>query len=244
VSGLSRVGLGTNNFGRRLDLDRSWAVIDAALESGVTHIDTAATYGGGDSERFIGKSLAGRRERAVVATKFGWGEERGGAPERVSGSLEGSLERLGMDYVDILYYHRPDGVTPISETVGAMHALVEHGVSADDIDIVWVPGAWELTGAARKLMTTDRYSAIVAVGAVIRGDTAHFEYVAGAATTGLAHASAEFDVPVGFGVLTCDTDAQAEERAGGAHGNKGWDAAVAALEMADLFDRLDAADEG
>jgi aryl-alcohol dehydrogenase-like predicted oxidoreductase len=127
VSGLSRVGLGTNNFGRRLDLDRSWAVIDAALESGVTHIDTAATYGGGDSERFIGKSLGGRRERAVVATKFGWGEERGGAPERVSGSLEGSLERLGMDYVDILYYHRPDGVTPIAETVGAMHALVGAG---------------------------------------------------------------------------------------------------------------------
>ena len=127
MSGLSRVGLGTNNFGRRLDLDRSWAVIDAALESGVTHIDTAATYGGGDSERFIGKSLAGRRERAVVATKFGWGEERGGAPERVSGSLEGSLERLGMDYVDILYYHRPDGVTPIAETVGAMHALVDEG---------------------------------------------------------------------------------------------------------------------
>jgi len=127
---------------------------------------------------------------------------------------------------------------------GAMQALVQHGVSSDDIDIVWVPGAWELTGAARKLMTTDRYSAIVAVGAVIRGDTAHFEYVAGAASTGLAHASAEFDVPVGFGVLTCDTDAQAEERAGGAHGNKGWDAALAALEMADLFDRLDAADEG
>ena len=127
MSGLSRVGLGTNNFGRRLDLDRSRAVIDAALESGVTHIDTAATYGGGDSERFIGKSLGGRRERAVVATKFGWGEERGGAPERVSGSLEGSLERLGMDYVDILYYHRPDGVTPIAETVGAMNALVNAG---------------------------------------------------------------------------------------------------------------------
>jgi aryl-alcohol dehydrogenase-like predicted oxidoreductase len=127
LSALSRVGLGTNNFGRRLDLDRSRAVMDAALESGVTHIDTAATYGGGDSERFIGASLAGRRERAVVATKFGWGEERGGAPERIRGALEGSLERLGMDYVDILYYHRPDGVTPISETVGAMHALVDEG---------------------------------------------------------------------------------------------------------------------
>ncbi len=127
VSELSRVGLGTNNFGRRLDLDRSRAVVDAALESGVTHIDTAATYGGGDSERFIGARLAGRRERAVVATKFGWGEERGGAPERIGGALEGSLERLGMEYVDILYYHRPDGVTPIAETVGAMNALVDEG---------------------------------------------------------------------------------------------------------------------
>ncbi len=127
MTALSRVGLGTNNFGRRLDLDRSREVIDAALESGVTHIDTAATYGGGDSERFIGTSLAGRRERAVVATKFGWGEERGGAPERISGALEGSLERLGMEYVDILYYHRPDGVTPVAETVGAMNALVDEG---------------------------------------------------------------------------------------------------------------------
>ena len=124
---LSRVGLGTNNFGGRLDFDRSRAVIDAALEVGVTHIDTASTYGSGDSERFIGLSLAGRRERAVVATKFGWAEERGGAPERVRSSLEESLDRLGMDYVDILYYHRPDGVTPIAETVGAMIELVGAG---------------------------------------------------------------------------------------------------------------------
>jgi 6,7-dimethyl-8-ribityllumazine synthase len=127
---------------------------------------------------------------------------------------------------------------------GAMNALVQHGVAADDVDMVWVPGAWELPAAARRLMTTDRYAAIVAVGAVIRGDTAHLDYVAGAAAKGLLQASAEFDVPVGFGVLTCDTDEQAEARAGGAHGNKGWDAALAALEMADLFERLDAADEG
>jgi 6,7-dimethyl-8-ribityllumazine synthase len=126
---------------------------------------------------------------------------------------------------------------------GAMNALVQHGVAADDVDMVWVPGAWELPAAARRLMTTDRYAAIVAVGAVIRGDTAHFDYVAGAAAKGLLQASAEFDVPVGFGVLTCDTDEQAEARAGGAHGNKGWDAALAAMQMVDLFDRLDAADE-
>ena len=126
---------------------------------------------------------------------------------------------------------------------GALEALVRHGTSADNVDVVWVPGAWELPLAARRLLASERYDALVAVGAVIRGDTPHFDYVAGEASRGLAQASADFDVPIGFGVLTCDNDEQAEARAGGAHGNKGWDAALAALEMADLFDRLDAADE-
>src|ERR1051325_8130131 len=126
---------------------------------------------------------------------------------------------------------------------GALDALVRHGAAAENVDVVWVPGAWELPGAVRRLLTTERYDALVAVGAVIRGDTPHFDYIAGEASRGLSTASAEFDVPIGFGVLTCDTTAQAEARAGGEHGNKGWDAALAALEMADLFDRLDAADE-
>ncbi len=127
---------------------------------------------------------------------------------------------------------------------GALDALVRHGVAADDIDVVWVPGAWELPLAARRLLALERYDALVAVGAVSRGETPHFDYVAGEASRGLARASTEFDTPIGFGVLTCDNDEQARARAGGAHGNKGWDAALAALEMADLFDRLDAADEG
>ena len=127
---------------------------------------------------------------------------------------------------------------------GALDALVRHGVSLDDVDTVWVPGAWELPIAARRLLASERYEGIVAVGAVIRGDTPHFDYVAGEASRGLAQASAEFDTPIGFGLLTCDNQEQAEARAGGAHGNKGWDAALAALEMVDLFDRLDAADEG
>ena len=101
----------------------------------------------------------------------------------------------------------------------------------------------ELPAAVRRLLASERYDALVAVGAVIRGDTPHFDYVAGEASRGLADAGAAFETPVGFGVLTCDTMAQAEARAGGVHGNKGWDAALAALEMADLFDRLDAADE-
>ncbi|MDE3052904.1 MAG: 6,7-dimethyl-8-ribityllumazine synthase [Gemmatimonadota bacterium] len=126
---------------------------------------------------------------------------------------------------------------------GAMDALVRHGVAAADIDLVWVPGAWELPLVARRLLATERYDAVVAVGAVIRGDTPHFDYVAGEASRGLSAASADYEVPVGFGVLTCDTMAQAEARAGGAHGNKGWDAALAALEMAELLDRLDAAHE-
>ena len=126
---------------------------------------------------------------------------------------------------------------------GALDALVRHGAAADDVDVVWVPGAWELPAAVRRLLASERYDALVAVGAVIRGDTPHFDHVAGEASRGLADAGAAFETPVGFGVLTCDTMAQAEARAGGEHGNKGWDAALAALEMADLFDRLDAADE-
>jgi 6,7-dimethyl-8-ribityllumazine synthase len=126
---------------------------------------------------------------------------------------------------------------------GALDALVRHGAAADDVDVIWVPGAWELPAAARRLLVSERYDALVAVGAVIRGDTPHFDYVAGEASRGLSMASADFDVPIGFGLLTCDNADQARARAGGDHGNKGWDAALAALEMANLFDRLDAADE-
>jgi 6,7-dimethyl-8-ribityllumazine synthase len=124
---------------------------------------------------------------------------------------------------------------------GAIDALTRHGAAFEDIDLVWVPGAWELPAAARRLLASDRYVGLVAVGAVIRGDTPHFDYVAGEASRGLADATAEFDRPIGFGLLTCDTIEQAEARAGGAHGNKGWDAAMAALEMVDLFDRLELA---
>jgi len=126
---------------------------------------------------------------------------------------------------------------------GALDALVRHGAAVDDVDVVWVPGAWELPAAARRLLATERYDALVALGAVVRGDTPHFDYVAGEASRGLADAAAAFETPIGFGLLTCDNMEQAEARAGGEHGNKGWDAALAALEMADLFDRLDAADE-
>jgi 6,7-dimethyl-8-ribityllumazine synthase len=127
---------------------------------------------------------------------------------------------------------------------GALDALTRHGVQLGDIDVVWVPGAWELPVVARRLLAMDRYDAVVALGAVVRGETPHFEYVAAEAARGLQQAATEYETPLGFGVLTCDTIAQAMARAGGSHGNKGWDAALAVLQMADLLDRLDAADQG
>jgi 6,7-dimethyl-8-ribityllumazine synthase len=123
---------------------------------------------------------------------------------------------------------------------GALECLVKHGARADDIDVVWVPGAWELPPAVARCLQTERYDAVVVCGAVIRGDTPHFDYVAGEASRGLAALQGEFGVPIGFGLLTTDTEQQAVERAGGPHGNKGEDAAKAAMQMADLFGMLDA----
>lgn len=126
---------------------------------------------------------------------------------------------------------------------GALDALVRHGTAFDDVDVIWVPGAWELPIAVRRALATERYEAVVALGAVIRGDTPHFDYVAGEASRGLSDAARDSDIPVGFGLLTCDNMEQALARAGGEHGNKGWDAAIAALEMADLLDQMDFTDE-
>jgi len=122
---------------------------------------------------------------------------------------------------------------------GALDCCVRHGVAFEDVDVVWVPGAWELPPAVARALQTERYDCCVALGALVRGDTPHFDFVAGEASRGLSMLQGEFGVPIGFGLLTCDTMAQAEARAGGAHGNKGWDSALAALEMADLFGRLD-----
>jgi 6,7-dimethyl-8-ribityllumazine synthase len=126
---------------------------------------------------------------------------------------------------------------------GALDALVRHGMAADDIDTVWVPGAWELPLAVHRLAAMERYDLVVAVGAVIRGGTPHFEFVAGEASRGLQQVSVDYQMPLGFGLLTCDNLEQAEARAGGEHGNKGWDAAMAALEMSDLFFQMDAGDD-
>jgi len=125
-------GLGTNNFGRRMDETRSREVVSAALDSGVTFIDTADIYGDGRSEEYLGRALDGRRDQAVVATKFGMGRPpeglTGGHPEYVRRSCEGSLRRLGTDHIDLYLYHRPDPATPIAETLGAMNELVDDGL--------------------------------------------------------------------------------------------------------------------
>ena len=123
---VSAVGLGCNNFGRRLDLARTRAVVDAALDAGVTLFDTADVYGGeGASERLLGEALEGRRDQALIATKFGYND--GGSPDTVRRSIDASLERLRTDRVDLYQYHRPDASTPIAETLGAMSELVDAG---------------------------------------------------------------------------------------------------------------------
>jgi aryl-alcohol dehydrogenase-like predicted oxidoreductase len=129
---VSRVGLGCNNFGGRMDLDRTRGVVDAAIAAGITFFDTADIYGGkGGSERMLGELLRGRRDQVVLATKFG-GDMGDDAPARgepgyVRRALDRSLRRLQTDRVDLLYYHWPDGVTPIGETIAAMAELVAAG---------------------------------------------------------------------------------------------------------------------
>jgi 6,7-dimethyl-8-ribityllumazine synthase len=122
---------------------------------------------------------------------------------------------------------------------GAVEALRRHGASDKQIDIVRVPGAFEMPPVLRKLAVSRGYDALVALGAVVRGDTPHFEYVAGECASGVARVASETGVPVGFGVLTVDTVEQAIDRAGGKSGNKGAEAALAALELANLLRRLD-----
>jgi 6,7-dimethyl-8-ribityllumazine synthase len=122
---------------------------------------------------------------------------------------------------------------------GALDALRRHGVADKQIDIVRVPGAFDIPIVARKLALAHRHEALIALGCVIRGQTPHFDYVAGECAGGIARVALESGVPIAFGVLTTDTAEQAVDRAGGKAGNKGADAALVALEMANLLRRLD-----
>jgi 6,7-dimethyl-8-ribityllumazine synthase len=121
---------------------------------------------------------------------------------------------------------------------GANDALARHGVAADDTDVAWVPGAFEIPLVAQRLAASGRYDAVVALGVIIRGATPHFEYVAAEVSKGVAKVSLDSGVPVAFGVVTADSIEQAVERAGTKQGNKGWDAAVSAIEMANLLKSL------
>ncbi len=149
-----------------------------------------------------------------------------------SGHLRGEGRRFG------IVVGRFNDLITRQLLAGARDCLVRHGVDDDAIEAVWVPGAFEIPGALRILAESGRFDAVIALGAVIRGGTPHFDFVAGAAASGTATIAAQSEVPVVFGVLTTDTIEQAIERAGTKAGNKGWEAAMTAIEMADLYARL------
>ena len=151
-------------------------------------------------------------------------------------TFRGSFEARGRRFAVVA--SRFNEVVVNQLVAGATECLRRHGISDDDVDMAWVPGAFELPLAADRLARTDRYDAVICLGAVIRGQTAHFDHVAGQAAAGIQRVALDTGVPVLFGVLTTENFEQAMDRAGGKHGNKGWDSAMAAMEMAGLLDSL------
>jgi 6,7-dimethyl-8-ribityllumazine synthase len=149
---------------------------------------------------------------------------------------EGNLDASGLKFAVLCA--RFNGFITERLLAGALDALKRSGANTDDIEIVKVPGSWELPLAAKTLANRKRHDAIVALGAVIRGETPHFDHVAAQAARGLAAVELETGIPIAFGVLTTNTIEQAIDRAGGKSGNKGFDAALTAIEMADLMRRL------
>jgi 6,7-dimethyl-8-ribityllumazine synthase len=156
--------------------------------------------------------------------------------ERIK-SLEGDFNARGLRFGIVASRFNDFIVDRLVDA--AVDTLTKHGVTPSDIEVVRVPGAFETPLALKKLAETRRFSALIALGCVIRGATAHFDYVAGEASRGISHVSLAHDVPVGFGLLTVDTIEQAIERAGTKGGNKGADAALAAIQMATLFKKLE-----
>lgn len=150
--------------------------------------------------------------------------------------IRGDLQARGRRFAIVASRFNEVVVAKLVE--GALDCLRSHGVAEDDLDVAWVPGAFELPLAARRLAASGNYDAVICLGAVVRGETSHYEFVAGRAAEGIARAADDTGVPVIFGVLTTDTLEQALDRAGGKHGNKGWDAATAAMEMASLLEQL------
>lgn len=152
-------------------------------------------------------------------------------------TIEGDLTIQGAQFCIIV--SRFNSFVVESLLNGAVDALKRHGVDENDMQIVRVPGAFEMPLAAQRVAAKKQFDAIIALGAVIRGGTPHFEYVAGECTKGLANVSANYDVPVAFGVLTVDTIEQAIERSGTKAGNKGVEAAMSAIEMVNLLRAID-----
>ncbi|GAB6933575.1 6,7-dimethyl-8-ribityllumazine synthase [Calditerricola satsumensis] len=150
--------------------------------------------------------------------------------------IEGNLVGTGLSFAIVV--SRFNEFITAKLLGGALDALKRHGVAEEAVDVVWVPGAFEIPLVARKLAERGKYDAVICLGTVIRGATPHFDYVCAEAAKGIAQAAMQTGVPVMFGVLTTDTIEQAVERAGTKAGNKGWEAAVAAIEMANLMRRL------
>ena len=151
-------------------------------------------------------------------------------------TFEGELQAKGLKFAIIVSRFNDFIGSKLLE--GAIDALTRHGASDQDIDIVKVPGAYEIPLAAKKVAEKKKHDAVICLGAVIRGATPHFDYVAAEASKGIAQASLDTGIPIAFGVLTTDTIEQAIERAGTKSGNKGWDCAMVAIEMAQLFKKL------
>jgi 6,7-dimethyl-8-ribityllumazine synthase len=156
--------------------------------------------------------------------------------EHTHQSFDTGLSATGLRFAIVVSRFNSFVTEPL--LAGALDALAERGADMKQVDVVKVPGAWELPIAARAVAAWKTHDAIICLGAVIKGDTPHFDYVAGEAARGIAHASEESGVPMAFGVLTTDTIQQAVDRAGGKSGNKGFDAAMTAIEMANLLKNL------
>ena len=153
--------------------------------------------------------------------------------------LEGKLDAKGIRVT--LVVSRFNEIITSRLLAGAQDCLRRHGAADDAVTVVWVPGSWEIPLVARRMAATGSYAAVLCLGAIIRGQTPHFDYVAAEASKGVAQASLETGVPVLFGVITADSLEQAIDRAGAKAGNKGFDAALSALEMANLLRALDEA---
>ena len=150
--------------------------------------------------------------------------------------IEGHLSATGLRFTVVM--SRFNSIITDRLLAGALDALTRSGADPEAIEIVKVPGSWELAVVAREVARQKRCDAIIALSAVIRGDTPHFDYVASGAAKGLSQVASESGIPVAFGVLTCNTLEQAIDRAGAKGGNKGWEAALSAVEMADLLPRI------